>query len=152
MKKNIYLVFAVLMLCCIEVYGQKSGINPFRVVEVPDSLRLKLLQIAYSEDSLTVGTPYIFNLINRKDYDFKNGIYSFQGRGPHFPRRIFIHYNGKTFIFKGIGAFELIGILEEYVDCIKLLKLSAADGIKYLKVISNYLDEELGKTYGAEIK
>jgi hypothetical protein len=93
----------------------------------------------------------VYNLINKKDFIFKSGVYTFNLTGPHYPRRIFIFYNSKLFIFKSKGAFDSIGILEEFVACIKLLNISEPDRVKYLKAISKYLQEELGQTYGSEI-
>ena len=46
---------------------------------------------------------------------------------------------------------DSIGILQEFIECIKLLNISEADRVKYLKAICNYLQEELDQTYGAEI-
>jgi hypothetical protein len=37
------------------------------------------------------------------------------------------------------------------LECIKLLNISEADRVKYLKVITAFLEEELGQTYGSEI-
>lgn len=153
MRKAIYMTIA-LLLTFTSVMSQKDRkINHFKVVEVPDSIKLKLLSITYKEvEKITAKTGlYIYNLSNYKDYIFRNGVYSFKGMGPHYPRRIFINYNSKTYIFKSEGAFDSVGVLQEFIDCIKLLEITEKDRIKYLKIISNYLQDELGQTYGTEI-
>ncbi len=127
--------------------------NPFRMVDVPDSISFKL-ESAYNIitgcDSVNAGKN-VWNLINRKDFVFKNGLYSFKGQGPHFPRCIFIFKDGRTFIFKSVGAFDFEGVLQEYLKCVKFLNLSRKESLKYLKHIVDYLEEESGLTYGREI-
>ena len=149
MKKGI-IVIGFVLLCCFNIYAQKTKSNPFKMVVMPDSISAKLEE-AYTKNTgcrnVNAGRN-VWNLVNRKDFIFKNGIYSFKGQGPHFPRLIFIYYNGRLFIFTNSNINR---VLEEYLKCISVLELSEADSIKYLKAISNYLHEELGLTYGADI-
>jgi hypothetical protein len=151
MKRSIHLV--AFLLFSINLMAQKKA-NPFQTVKVPDSINLQLALITYKgHDDINSKTgQYIWNLQNRKDFVFKNGIYSFEGFGPHFPRRIFIFNNGKTFIFKEIGAFNPKGILSEFLKCIDALNLNNKQIVRYSKAISDYLQNEEGLTYGAEIK
>ena len=95
---------------------------------------------------------YIWNLLNPKDFKFNNGIYSFRGFGPHFPKRIFIYNKNRLFIFENEGAFNPKGVLSEFVNCIDKLELTNAQTIKYSKIIADYLDKEKGNLYGDEVK
>ena len=90
------------------------------------------------------------NLTRGKDFIFKNGLYSFKGQGPHFPRCIFIFKSPKIYIFRSIGAFDFAGVLQEYLECIKLLGLTETERTLYLKSIATYLENESGLTYGTE--
>ncbi len=151
--RNNYIITLFIVFLHTTAFGQKTNTkeNPFQMVDVPDSIYI-YLEKKYTEitgsDSVNAGRN-VFNLSNRKDFIFKNGLYSFQGQGPHFPRLIFIYHNKLLYTFKNTSITE---VLEEYIECIDLLKLPEADSIKYLKLISDYLQDELGKTYGARIK
>lgn len=151
--RNYCLISLFVTFLYATAYGQKTNTkeNPFQMVDVPDSI-YTYLEKEYKEitgfDSTNAGRN-VFNLSKPKDYIFKNGLYSFQGQGPHFPRLIFIYYNGLLYTFKNRNITD---VLEEYLQCIKLLKLPEADSIRYLKFISEYLKNELGRTYGAVIK
>jgi len=109
-------------------------------------------QKANSSDLTSKSGLYIFNLLNRNDYDFKDGIYYYKGFGPHFARRIFIFNKGNIFIFENEGAFSPKSVLQEFVQSINQLELTDKQAVKYSKVISDYLEQEIGNTYGAEIK
>jgi hypothetical protein len=153
--RNITAFLFILLICSNNINGQQKKVNknPFQMVEVPDTISQKLEE-AYTEASdfqyAANAGKNVWNLINRKDFTFKNGIYSFKGQGPHFPRRIFIFSNGKLFIFKNIGAFEPAKIVEEYLKCIKELDLSDDEVRIYLVAISKYIKDEEGQTYGNE--
>lgn len=151
MMKQIDLVIVFVLLCGFNLMAQKSGSNPFQRVKLPDSICTKLEE-SYKEstgfDSVNI-CKNVWNLINSRDLVFKNGLYSFKGQGPHFPRRLFISDKGRIYIFSSNYVDK---VLQEYLECIKILDLSEANQIKYLKKISSYLQEELGETYGAEIK
>lgn len=132
-------------------FAQKKT-NPFQRVAIPDSIYLSL-ETAYSTNTKNVNAGRnVFNLSNRKDFAFKDGIFSFQGQGPHFPRRIFIFNKGTLFIFENEGAFNPKGVLKEYVESITQLELTDKQTVKYSKIISVYLEQESGNTYGQEIK
>jgi hypothetical protein len=151
MKKHTFLVVAVFFLFCTNVSSQNPKINPFQRVKVPDNIYIELeksYRVSTGFDSVNAGKN-VWNLINSKDFVFRNGLYSFKGQGPHFPRRLFIYNNGKLYVFT---TNYIDKVLQEYIECIKSLGLSEADRIKYLKKISVYLQEEMGETYGAEIK
>jgi len=153
MRNRIYLVFVLPFFVSVCLNAKTIKYNPFQMVDVPDSINIKL-ESAYKSitgfGNVNAGRN-VWNLANRKDFIFKNGLYSFKGQGPHFPRCIFIFNNSKLYIFKSIGAFDFVGVLQEYLDCIKLLELNEADKVKYLKYIAVYLKDESGLTYGNEI-
>ena len=135
-------------------YSQERRANPFQTVRVPDSVNLQLAKITYNgspEINAQTGL-YVWNLQSKKDLVFKEGIYSFKGIGPHFPRRIFIFNKGFFFIFENEGAFNPKGVLQEFVESINKLNLTDSQTVKYSKVVSEYLEQESGNTYGKEIK
>jgi hypothetical protein len=129
-------------------FAQKKA-NPFQRVAIPDSVYQEL-EISYVENA-NAGRN-VFNLIDRKDFVFKDGIFSFQGQGSHFPRRIFIFNKDVLFIFVNEGAFNPKGVLQEFMESISQLELTDKQTIKYSKVISDYLEQESGNTYSQEIK
>jgi hypothetical protein len=132
--------------------AQSKKQNPFQRVSVPDSIEIRLEE-AYLKNAKNVNAgKNVFNLVNRKDFVFKDGLYSFQGQGPHFPKRIFIFNNGKIYIFENEGASNPKGVLQEFIIAIDKLKLTDKQTVCYSKVISDYLDQETGNTYGSEIK
>jgi len=153
MRNRIYLVIIIPFLVCASLNAKTPKYNPFQMVDVPDSINIKL-ESAYKSitgfDSVNAGRN-VWSLTNRKDFIFKNGLYSFKGQGPHYPRCIFIFKNSKIYIFKSIGAFDFVGVLQEYLECIKLLELTEADKVIYLKYVADYLRDESGLTYGNEI-
>lgn len=150
MKKNSICIILILV-STFSIFSQKKEFNPFKRVNVPDSIFMKLEE-SYKKNAINVNAGRnVINLINRKSFEFKDGIYSFSGQGPHYPRRIFIYNSGKIFIFENEGALNPIGILKEYLICTENLKLKKSQITKYLKVISEYLMEEYRMTYGTEI-
>jgi hypothetical protein len=151
MKKHTFLIVAVYLFFSGNVLSQHPKTNYFQRVKVPDTI-YKQLEKSYKAstgfDSVNAGKN-VWNLINSKDFVFRNGLYSIRGQGPHFPRRLFIYNEGQLYVFSTNYIDE---VLQEYILCFKSLRLSEADRIKYLKRISIYLQEEMGETYGAEIK
>lgn len=149
MKRLFFYILINFVVSNCDVHSQKTS-SP-QNLKIPNSIYNKLEKF-YIEERGTVNSHInVYNLINNKSCDFKSGVYSFNLNGPHFPRRIFVFSNNKIYIFKSVGAFDSIGILQEFIECIKLLNISEADRVKYLKVISAFLEEELGHTYGSEI-
>jgi len=157
MKKSIVLALVFLFYFLMDSFfacAQNRKTNPFKMVEVPDSINLKLALITYKgyNDINSNKGMYILNLQNPKDLDFKDGIYSFRGFGPHFPKKIFIFNNGRLFIFENDGAFNPKAVIKEFVKCFDYLDLTNDQLIKYSKIITNYLEDEKGNNYGREIK
>ena len=150
MKSSILVVISFLILESCS-FGQKS-LNVLQRVDVPDSIYIRL-EKSYDKNTINVNAGRnVFNLSNRKDFDFKDGIYSFQGQGPHFPRRIFIFNNGNLFIFESDGAFSPKGVIREFESSINLLLLTDKQVVEYAKIIADYLSQEIGNNYGTETK
>ena len=149
MKRNLSLI-SISFFFFASLYAKSPKQNLFQMVDVPDSIYKKIETVYVNEKGSANAAIFIWNLSNRKDYIFKNGIYSYRLMGPHFPRRIFIFKSPKIYIFKSIGAFDFVGVLHEYLECLKLLELSETERVLYLKTIASYLENESGLTYGAE--
>lgn len=150
--KGLLLSFVILLMFEGCAYSQTQKTNPFQRVAVPDSIVSKL-ENAYNKNAKNVNAgKNVFNLLSRKDFAFKDGIYSFQGQGPHFSRRIFIYNKGDIFIFENEGAFNPQGVIKEFAVCVEKLNLTRKQVVKYTKAISDYLEQEEGNTYGSEIK
>jgi hypothetical protein len=150
--KEILLTIITILFFGNCIFSQTEKTQPIQRVSVPDSVALKL-EVAYNKNAKNVNAgKNVFNLLHRKDFVFKNGIYSFQGQGPHFPRRIFIFNKGKLFIFENEGAFNPKGIIAEFSNAIELLNLTNKQIIAYLRATSDYLEQELNANYGGEIK
>ena len=132
--------------------AQNGEENPFPRVTVPDRIAVKLKKAYETSSKLRSNAEAnVYNLIDRFDYDFKDGIYSFKGMGPHFPRRIFIFDKGQLFIFDSAGFNEPQEVIREFSQAIDSLNLSPDQIVQYSKTISKYLEQESGETYGREM-
>lgn len=137
----------ILLLFFLHIASaQNFGVN------IPDTISVKL-KVAYELTAINSGAENnVFNLSNYNNYNFGDGIYSFKGMGPHYPRRVFIYENKKLYIFNAIGAFDPIGFLNEYIMAIEYLNLDRNKVVSYLSIISLYLKDESQEFYGREIK
>lgn len=147
-KQVIFWVINFMIIGNINLYSQK--INPFQRVKISDSIYVKL-EKSYFEttgfENVNAGRN-VWNLINKKDFVLKDGLYLFRGQGPDYPSRIFIYDNYSFYMFKNN---HLEDVLTEYVGIIDKLKISEINKIKYLKIICKYLQEEIGQTSGSDI-
>ncbi len=100
--KGLFLSIVLVLTLSNCSYAQVKKKNLFQTVRVPDSINLQLAEITYkrSSDISPKTGLYVWNLQSKKDLIFKDGIYSFKGLGPHFPRRLFIYNKGDIFIFE----------------------------------------------------
>ena len=81
-----FLMSIVFTLCICNTYAQSGKDNPFPRVIVPDSIAVQLREAYKSTTELRCNAEAnVYNLIDRFNYDFKDGIYSFRGMGPHSP-------------------------------------------------------------------
>ncbi len=150
MKSFLFTLVSILIFGSCTIAQTKS--NPFQRVSLPDSI-VNELEEAYKKNAENVNAgKNVFNLSNRKDFVFRSGIYSFQGQGPHFPRRIFIYNETLLFIFENEGAINPKGIIQEFLNSIDILGLTERQIVKYTQVIGEYLGQEIGNTYGSEVK
>ena len=141
----------ILAMAVWNASAQNGEENPFPRVTVPDSIAVKLKKAYETSSKLRSNAEAnVYNLIDRFDYDFKDGIYSFKGMGPHFPRRIFIFDKGQLFIFDSAGFNEPQEVIREFSQAIDSLNLSPDQIVQYSKTISKYLEQESGETYGRE--
>lgn len=142
----------ILAMAVWNASAQNGKGNPFPRVAVPDSIAVQLREAYKSTTELRCNAEAnVYNLIDRFDYDFKDGIYSFKGMGPHFPRRIFIFDKGQLFIFDSAGFNEPQEVIREFSQAIDSLNLSPDQIVQYSKTISKYLEQESGETYGREM-
>ena len=142
----------ILAMAVWNASAQNGEENPFPRVTVPDRIAVKLKKAYETSSKLrTNAEANVYNLIDRFDYDFKDGIYSFKGMGPHFPRRIFIFDKGQLFIFDSAGFNEPQEVIREFSQAIDSLNLSPDQIVQYSKTISKYLEQESGETYGREM-
>lgn len=148
-----FLMLIFFTLCICNTYAQNGKDNPFPRVIVPDSIAVKLREAYKSTTELRCNAEAnVFNLIDKQNYDFVDGIYSFRGMGPHFPRRIFMFNNGELFIFESAGYNASKGVVQEFSRAIDSLNLSSSQVVQYAKAISEYLNAEFGEMYGEEIE
>ena len=145
-------IMLILAMAVWNASAQNGEENPFPRVTVPDSIAVKLKKAYETSSKLRRNAEAnVYNLIDRFDYDFKDGIYSFKGMGPHFPRRIFIFDKGQLFIFDSAGFNEPQEVIREFSQAIDSLNLSPDQIVQYSKTISKYLEQESGETYGREM-
>jgi hypothetical protein len=123
-------------------FAQKeSGAKRLQIVELPDTVKSKLVNYLKEKEKLETLSRaiYVFNLVNRKDYKYKKGIYGFKLMGPHFQRRVFINTGNEVKIFDGYFIDDL---LKEFTIFCESSNLSTKDKIAYLKAIAIFLQEE----------
>jgi hypothetical protein len=136
MKHNILIIIFFTVVGC--AFGQKR--IPYQTVNLPDSVLLSVREFLSQKENIPItGAILTFNLIDKKNYKYKDGIYSFRLLGPHFHRNIFIVNDKHIYIFKGYYTDELI---PEFYQYIKQNKLSSKIKIDYLKAISLFLEQE----------
>jgi len=137
-KKNILVIIFVISTV-MKLFAQST--QPLHMVNLPDSVRLNLSNLLKIKEKLPGADypMYVFNLINPKDYKYKDGIYTFRLMGPHYNRRIFIVNKLQVHIF---DDYDFDNLLQEYVEFIKTTQLTPIQKILYLKAISRFLEEE----------
>lgn len=142
MKK--VLVFIFINLCIYgNVYAKKNILN---LVTVSDSITMVLDNAYYTltkRHKVNAGVN-IHNVISYKKTKFENGLYSFGGMGPHFPKILFIHYNSKLYI---ISAKTVPKVLQQLADAYYLLHIKKQDHLLYVKSVLTFLDNCLDDKY-----
>jgi hypothetical protein len=149
MRLILFIFYLTVVIFSVNAQNKSS---PFQRVVVPDSIYIKLEE-AYNKNANNVNAGRnVLNLSDKKDLIFKDGIYSFQGQGPHFPKKIFIFDKNRIFIFDNEGAYNPKGVLSEFLKCIDELKLNKNKIVRYSKIISDYLHNEENLNYGSEVR
>lgn len=140
--------FTFLILICSIKLGHCQGSSkrtPIPIIEVPDSVSYRLACFLAgkselkNEDDSSYLTMSIKNLSNVKDMKFKYGVFSFKHNSPHSSRQLFIYLSNGLYIFK---SKEFEEIISEYLLLIKTSKIDIPTKTKYLKLISNFINDE----------
>ena len=135
---HLTILIACYFFCSSAQQNEKKQLFP--MVEIPDSVRLIVGEFLKQQEHLdtTFAAFYIYNYTNPKDYEFKDGIYTFRLMGPHFQPRIMIHNKGKIDLFQNT---HIAGLLEEFLVFIKTAEINDKEKIKYLKMICRFLED-----------
>lgn len=138
MKKSLVII---LLLAAVAINSFTQAKKAFHMVVLPDSITSKLVKYLQEKEKLPGADypMYVFNLVDSKDYKYKDGIYAFRLTGPHYKRRIFIVNSSQIYIFDGYYFDDL---LQEFNEYVKRAKLSTLQKIIYLNAISHFLAEE----------
>lgn len=144
------LILLSLFFVQYSISGDRKEI--FHGVDVPVDIQtiLKHSYESYVTNPSGGAETNVWNLIDSENKRFVDGIYVYKGRGPHFPRQIFIYNDGKIYIFHANGFCNPKGIIQEYSLCLDSLLLTNRQTIDYLNAITRFLDEENERTYGRE--
>lgn len=113
---NKLFVTVIISLCiCSNTSAKKDKLY---LVSVPDSIAF-VLDEAYKaltkRANVNAGVN-VHNVINYKNNKFENGLYSFGGMGPHFPKLLFIYYNSTLYIISARMIQDIWGLFR--VTCI----------------------------------
>lgn len=135
--KNIILIILFLNISCYS-FGQNN--TKFQTVNIPDSVLDSLVQFLSKKENVSIdGAILIYNLIDKKNYNYIDGIYSFKLLGPHFHSYIFIVNQKCIRIFKG---YYINDLLPEFHLYLNQSNLSVKTKIQYLKAVSLFLEAE----------
>lgn len=135
---NKLFIFFVLVFCVSNnAYAKK---NKLYIVSVPDSISV-ILDNSYFEltkcKEVNAGIN-IHNIIDYKKKTFTNGVYSFGGMGPHFPKILFFYYNSALYI---ISAKRISEVMHQIVDAYSELQMKEKDYIFYLRYVLDFIEE-----------
>ncbi|MDE6151330.1 MAG: hypothetical protein K2G12_05010 [Prevotella sp.] len=121
------------------LYGEEKHIFPFIYVDVPDSIS-SVLASAYGRADCNA-EHNVRNMTIRNDVEFQNGIYVFNGMGPHFKHMIFI-FKKQIYVFKQAIEYATVdGMLAELAECGDSLRLTEAEMSLYKKVVISAIKE-----------
>lgn len=143
-KRIIILIISIFVIS--NVKGQQ--LTEFHGVYLPDSIAL-FLESLYPDMNVSA---HVYNLLSPDSKKWTDGIFSFKGQGPHFPRHLLISKEEKFFVFESEGFCNPKGVLKDFCICINQLHLSNEEIILYLKEVYTYLEYEYGLDYGITIK
>ena len=144
-----YIILLFMLIAYSQEFAQKEIV--VKDVQVPDEVRIEEFRsygTEYEEQIQKGDHCLTFNLLYPNQYSYGDGIYIYYNRGFHFPYRIFICYNSKTYFFKYAGFTAPCNVIHEYSECINRLKIKDSDAIMYLGAIWDYLRQEIKTDYG----
>lgn len=111
-------------------------------VQVPEAITVQIRQYIEKHDGInlkTFGNQYayvpVFNVLNRSQKHFVDGIYYFNW-GAHDSGRLFINKNGKILIFRNDYVSN---ILDDYTLYLKQNNLPESTQLAYLSAISAFM-------------
>ena len=139
--KQAVLIIVIAFVCSSNLFSQATERKAsFETVKIPDSIKVRLVDFLSAKEKNTItGAILIYNLIDKKNYKYKDGIYSFRLMGSHFVRQVFIVFKGELHIFNGYYFNELLPEFNEYIQKVELPTKSK---IAYLKAVAVFLSEE----------
>ena len=123
----------------------KKSNNILYLAEIPDSIAT-MLDIWYNQQSdreQSVGAGWNVHKLGvmLDDTQFTNGVYNFNGPGPHFPWFMFIYYNKRIYIFKHRIDKDVLlsNILSDFIEAQVELGIEGAESVSFLKIILDWL-------------
>ena len=141
-----FIIFIICLFFVSNLNGQK--LTEFHGVELPDSVA-NYLETLYPDMNVSAR---VFNIISPNNKKWTDGIFSFMGQGPHFPRHLLISKRNNYYVFESEGFYNPEGVLKDFCACIDKLQLNNEEIILYLKEVYRYLEDEYGMDYGITIK
>ena len=111
-KRSIVLIISIFIVS--NIYGQK--LLEFHGVELPDSVAL-FLESLYPNMNVSAR---VYNLLSPDNKKWADGIFSFMGQGPHFPRHLLISKEEKFFVFENEGFWNPEGVLKDF--CLMIIR------------------------------
>jgi hypothetical protein len=129
----------------VSALGQKFKTNPFQQVQVPQSVLLRLQQVATKQSArLAAAYPlYVTNLLATQDVAYHEGLYYFRIMSPHAVGRLFIVHNGQATIFTSTDAH----LIDEYADFLAKNELPEKTRIRYVSAIAAHLERQYTAEY-----
>lgn len=142
----IFLMLTYTINGVIPIYAQddKSN-NILYLAEIPDSIAI-MLDSWYNQQNdreQSVGAGWNVHKLGvlSDNTQFTNGVYNFNGPGPHFPWFMFIYYNKRIHIFKHRIDKDVLlsNILSDFIEAQVELGIESAEGVSFLKIILDWL-------------
>ena len=113
-----FIIFIICLFFVSNLNGQK--LTELHGVEFPDGVA-HYLETLYPDMNVSAR---VFNIISPENKKWTDGIYSFMGQGPHFPRHLLISKRNKYFVFESEGFYNPKGVLKDFCACIDKLQLN----------------------------
>ena len=135
---NKFFILIVLVFCVNSNICAKK--NRLYMVSVSDSISA-ILDSSYFELTKCKGVNAgvnIHNLIDYKETTLVNGLYSFGGMGPHFPKILFVYYNSVLYL---LSAKAISEVMQQLVDVYSILQMKEKDYILYVRYALDFIEE-----------